>query len=959
MFGRWAIILFLLFAHSAQAQDPFAIALTQKDGLPSNSVYQAYQDQKGFMWLATDRGVVRYDGKRFVKPAFDFEKSRAGTEIREDRFGRIWYMNFDGYLFFTSGDRFNALPQNKPIGYTRYGISGDYIFVVQEKGLDVFSIRNLKRIKHFPFNTGVFKDAGMTRNGFLVHSGENAFLINKQLKLVSLGKSDADKIAVNFEAGQEVFRTIAGQNVYYEFIGSNGNRKVVSFPKDQIIQNVSTTPNDLWLSTPQGVIKVGLSDPSSGPFPVYFKDKNVSDVFEDREGNWWICTIQQGIFLVQDGRMRFQFSTHRPFALFRQNSSVSMVDEQAVLYHLSNLQQPLLDLGNKGRIGKLERFYSDEKASFYGIQTKQFYLKDHSGKLLFTDGLAVKDVKQLSNGSFGLAISGLVGVLKLPLNVSSSSWLDRSLEVLNNSPNTNQLRVLKERVRGKCMAEDLFNKCLYFGTNVGFYSFTEKGVREIKWNGETVYVVQLERWRQRLFVLTDSGSLLEVVNGKLVKSVFAKQIENDFTITKIKLCDDVMVLFGEQGLLLLDLKTAQILPVKLAIHAADIIDVYLISDKLYVAISTGVAEIQLSQLMQKRKIQPLFELLNVQASGKSVAHTTLFRLPYDQNDIEIQFALLNYNVRNQSTLRYRINNGTWKSAGKQSGALELVALQPGKYQVDFELDDQLQKERIQFEIIAPFWKRWYFITGLSFLVLASLFLVFRVRVRSIRKRNELEREKVELEAAMKESMLKAVKAQMNPHFLYNALNTIQSFIYEDDKRNASTYLSKFSTLSRMILEMSEQSFVTLENELKALQLYVEIEQARFGDEFHFHIDLDPNIDLKMIKLPPMLIQPYVENAVKHGLLHRKGMKQLDISFECWKEDVLLVRISDNGVGREKSAKINENRPYHQSFSSGANEKRLVLLQRDSNDLHLRYTDLTDENGEAVGTVVELYIPFDK
>lgn len=198
---------------------------------------------------------------------------------------------------------------------------------------------------------------------------------------------------------------------------------------------------------------------------------------------------------------------------------------------------------------------------------------------------------------------------------------------------------------------------------------------------------------------------------------------------------------------------------------------------------------------------------------------------------------------------------------------------------------------------------------------------------------------------------------MNPHFFYNALNTIQSFIFENDKRNASTYLSKFSRLTRTILEMSEKETVSLYEEIEALKLYLDIEKARFNTDFEYQIEIDSSIDLEFIKIPSMLIQPYVENAIKHGLLHKSNQKTLSLKFK--KNQIHLeIQIEDNGIGRIKSMALNKiKNSNHQSFATEANLKRLTALNTENSTLVVEYIDKVDLNGIASGTIVFIRIPI--
>jgi len=219
----------------------------------------------------------------------------------------------------------------------------------------------------------------------------------------------------------------------------------------------------------------------------------------------------------------------------------------------------------------------------------------------------------------------------------------------------------------------------------------------------------------------------------------------------------------------------------------------------------------------------------------------------------------------------------------------------------------------------------------------------------------IKQQQTELQQA--ESELKAIKAQMNPHFIFNALNTIQSYIYLNDKQNASNYLGKFSRLTRMILDMSNHELISLADELEALTLYLQLECMRFEEVLTFNIKVADGLDTEAIKLPAMLIQPYIENAIKHGLLHKKDNRTLYCTFTLSGQN-LVVGIDDNGVGRQRSGELNATKmDNHKSFATQANAKRFSLLGKDGSEaLGAVYTDKLDAQGQPAGTLVVLTIP---
>ena len=211
-----------------------------------------------------------------------------------------------------------------------------------------------------------------------------------------------------------------------------------------------------------------------------------------------------------------------------------------------------------------------------------------------------------------------------------------------------------------------------------------------------------------------------------------------------------------------------------------------------------------------------------------------------------------------------------------------------------------------------------------------------------------------------QSELTALKSQMNPHFIFNALNSIQELYTIGDKKTANEQMANFATLTRKILDVSGKQKIDLADEIDILTKYLELEGIRFENDFVYQINLSKNIDVDYVQLPPMLIQPYVENSIKHGLLHKKGAKHLTLNFILNDDETNLVcEIIDNGIGRIASSEINKNRPQsHVSFSTSATEKRLQLLnQGKKENIAVLFEDIEDENKNSLGTKVSIQIPI--
>ena len=204
-----------------------------------------------------------------------------------------------------------------------------------------------------------------------------------------------------------------------------------------------------------------------------------------------------------------------------------------------------------------------------------------------------------------------------------------------------------------------------------------------------------------------------------------------------------------------------------------------------------------------------------------------------------------------------------------------------------------------------------------------------------------------------------LRQQMNPHFIFNTLNSIQYYVFQNDKIASNNYMTKFASLIRKTLENSQHTAITIKEELDTLHLYLELEALRFKEKFNWEIRVDDEIDTLVYKIPTMLIQPYVENAITHGLMHKengKGYIKVELELQT---DQILCTIEDNGIGRAKALEIKQQKNgNHISMGTTITESRLKLV----NDLYgqsmkVVYTDLVDEAGQAAGTRVQINIPI--
>jgi hypothetical protein len=362
-----------------------------------------------------------------------------------------------------------------------------------------------------------------------------------------------------------------------------------------------------------------------------------------------------------------------------------------------------------------------------------------------------------------------------------------------------------------------------------------------------------------------------------------------------------------------------------------------------------------NEVMSQTKPNGQLYLKSIKVKDKNVDKTQIQFSHFD-NDLSISFGLIDTTLKNDLILEYRINTGSWKPLNKD-GNLQLYALAPGKYKI--EARQKLQPSEIlthQIIINKPWWQSTFFyLAMLSSLGLTSYYL-YRLRISNIRKE---EQKKAEIQQRIAKTEMTALRAQMNPHFIFNCLNSINRFILLNETDTASDYLTIFSKLIRTILDNSRSDLISLAQELEALELYIKMEAMRFQDSFQWTINVDSVIQLELIQIPPLILQPYIENAIWHGLMHKPAdqIKLLTIDINQLKDEDILIEIRDNGIGRDKSKQFkSKEQNTRKSHGTLLSQERLSLMEVVSNNkAEIQIKDLYNDHGEAEGTLVTIFI----
>lgn len=344
------------------------------------------------------------------------------------------------------------------------------------------------------------------------------------------------------------------------------------------------------------------------------------------------------------------------------------------------------------------------------------------------------------------------------------------------------------------------------------------------------------------------------------------------------------------------------------------------------------------------------ETNNEKASVAYNTHTKSVCVAHNSSNISVHFALLNYNNTTLNKYFYILEGASNKWQESKNGFLQFNNLKPGNYKlyVSSVPYKNAATDELIIKVLSPFYQTWWFITIIGLIIVGIVLLIISIRAKALKEKVLIEKNYVQ---QLKEAEMQSLRSQMNPHFIFNTLNAINSFIVENKTDQASDYLVTFSKLVRNILENSRYETISLDKEIAALKLYLQLEQVRLEKSFNYNIIIDSNIDIINIKLPPLIVQPFVENAIWHGLRNSniKGNVWIDIKYKHY--NLITISVIDDGIGITAASKLKASQINHKSYGIEITQKRITLLNEENK------IEITDRiiNNKVAGTIVTIYL----
>lgn len=956
------LLLLLLLPASLLGQDPYFISLNRSVGLPSNSVYDIIQDRKGYIWLATNEGISRYDGFEFKTFYAPSQSSTPGSSLYEDYQGRIWYENFDGYIYYVDNETLHLLEAGKPMGYIPFGVLNNNLYLPTFEGVEIYSLETLKLIHKLPLNSNEFGNAAFNQAEYYMMVNFKLGVVNRknELKFINYPEillGEDFKIFSNDSATVLVSKLNTDRTAYT--YANNQIIKLFELKEPDFIQHINYFGGKYWISSANGLFVYDKNGKVENNGLPYFEGNSISKIIIDRQNNYWITSTDNGLMLVPEWSTRmYKNKEHQFTKIVKREGGFYLGTKSGEIlatdYKLSKFE-PIF---NSNKRFPVELVVFDEKQNYMFVDAKERYSRT-PGNLKPLKGPAIKALAKVDEKYNAYAASGLIGLLRTNSQLKSKWDTIFKSNILTINPDLSEI---KNKIRGKAVTFSEKKQQIYYATNLGLFAADTSGIEEILVNGESILAYNLCSAGAYLYILTNQKNLIRLNPDKSITKLNSFFELEESSIKRIKSINNNLYIITSTAIIELYVNDPR-LPyrhINIKINPYEVQDIEVSNGDLYLIADGAIIRVNKNQNAEA-KGYPYFNINKLKVNGIQADHLQANTFRHNENNIEINYSVLNFGTADEPPVFYQINKQGWEQLSNESRTLKFPALLPGDYEISFRIGNEKNGEyptdKIKFSINKPFWITWWFILLCGVFIFSIIIFYFRRKTNSLIRKNKLATEKMNLEQELSKSILTSIKAQMNPHFFYNALNTIQSFIYADNKKSAGNYLGKFSKLTRMILEMSEKDNVFLSEEIQALSLYLELEKMRFNEEFEYSITTSENIEAEEIKFPPMIIQPYVENAIKHGLLHREGAKKLSIHFDIM-DNTLIVKVDDNGIGRKQSNEMNVLRSNkHKSFSSQANQTRLEILNRGrKNKVGVQFEDKVNPMGAPAGTTVIITIP---
>lgn len=974
------LLIFLFFQVIGLAQVPGHINFSIDNGAPSNTVYDIEQDENGFIWIATDYGISKYDGISFKNYTItDGLPDNEVLSFFKDSKNRIWMLGFNGKIgFIYHGEIINS--SKEP--FLNELSFDSFITEVYEDSLNnLWFFRSIQNVKKLDKN-----------NTISIHHFNNSLKRkrSKKIKLVEDKKGLLHAVISTADENNKNISLIASLNsekweeINLENFPSSSINKIFESKtealknKDSRANKISTIIFDhfdyqeyrnlIYNTTIIDSTTFLISNLDEGAILLY-TNKNpqkpikllssiqTSKAFIDNEKNIWVGSLSNGVFLFPNIEIKgLQFQNKKKNDIH----SVSLFNDKIIIGN---------DLGEIMIVDKnkltVEKTYRTDKFSERVRHIKKYkdviYLASDQNIHTLNSDFEIERIQNMNGRNY----------LKTDLkNFKDISISDSDIYTANSNGvskiNTKSCIVKKLwDIRSSSLFQ-VNNDSIWIGTTNGLYLQKGGKTNQFKLNSEFDKSIIYSLYNSPHGLLIGSNSFgLGILNknevftsistkdglvSNYIKSIFLDANNNIWLSTNFGLNS---LTFNKNGQLT-KIKSFTTLD---GLFSNDVRNCFvdIKNNIVYAATSKGLNIIDLKK-ESKSILPPILHINEILVNNSTITFSQDQQFESDHNNFEFNYSGISFKSLGNITFKYRLRGIENEWIETKNNTVRYSSLPPNNYV--FELV-ALSKNKIQsknpvcfsFTITPPFYKTWWFILLMILLSILSAYYISQFRINYLKKEQEVK----EQISALR---YRALNAQMNPHFINNLIVNINSLADKGQLNEVKESLTKFSELVNLILQTTKSNLISLTDEIHMAELYLDLQKSRFNDRINYSINRGEitQDEIDNILVPPMILQPIIENSIKHGFKNTTNNNLIAISFEIENNDFIICKITDNGIGIQDNEQVNSSK--NSGISLENINKRLELIS-DSNEKEkfIFITNITNEFNNLVGTKITLKIPL--
>jgi hypothetical protein len=897
---------FLFTIANAQVQYKFN-HFTTDEGLPSNSIYSITEDNTGNIVLGTDNGLTFFDGNDFTN--YNIKEGLINpyiTAVSTDEKGIIWLINYNGKL--------QKFENNKIVNTPIFTETYNQLFNIKDK-LFLYTIQNRYSNKCYGYNEInkynwlVFKPKNTTISQriappILVQNNQEIRFQNNNLIYNNLKVPLPDEVKLLHKV---IFRKndicLLDESFLF-FVDYKGKiENKIILPQSLSINSIYKydfivdKEENCWLSI-QGkglfILKNNNWNLISENLDLNASD-NINFLYCDKKGKTWIATNENGLFCIPDTFVSsIQFKNKENYF----NGFANSLDQKSLFvstkFSLYSYQKKELSLLKKSDLEIKIGNYNDFPIFYIPMNNEIIW--NNKTNLLTVSGKQI--IKKENDKYYVLAGNSTINLFeKGKANFKSIH------------PKIPQKEKIKQVIFYK--NEYYFNNAEKINIRTFDNNFIYKK-RELKFKIKG-YIEDFVFIKDTMWIATNS-TIFKIYNERIVDSITQVNYVKLDNIHKIKPIGDAVFLCAGNGLFKISKNRNRVLNKYNFLPNNDVYNVALFDNELLVATKDGLGKVN-NSLIEKKSDRPIFDIFYNLKKNQNID------IEAKKNSIKINLKIQNFYATKNQIIQYKTDDSQWIIS--QSKNLYFQSFSYGSHIVVVRVRDvnsDWTTKIIPVYKEYPFYLKWWFVLFVNIFLLTLVYGIYRYQIKKIKTKKQQE---IIINNKIVELRQNALSAMMNPHFIFNSLNAIQYFVNSNQKEQSSEHLGKLARLVRLFLSQASEPFISLSDEINRLKLYLELEQVRFRN-FDFTFNIDEKIDIHQTKIPNMIVQPFLENAILHGVSHLKENNgKIDLNFQL-KQNTLTIEVIDNGFGLDKNKLKNDS---HISKGISIITERIEILQQ--------------------------------